>query len=972
MTHNAVVDLLDDSSQSSVEHERKVECKVEGTIITPQNRPQRKVTKKAATTIGKRALQPIEETKVDVTQLTVIPDNIQTTAKKRTTKFKDPPASQLRIDSYFKSCSKSYKIETPSVKEEKLFLTVPGSKITKTSQKVGRARNKKIKGRKRLFIEGDDSSSTTVSTPSGFSDMMSNSKKTDPKRSTTAIGTSKRIDTKRSTTTNVSSKKRNTSKTADTSKRTGIKRSTSLNATCSSTKPTKRNAKPYSYEELIDLCSDDDLTASFVTKKAFMASSERNKSADKEMFADTCEMPHLGSDYIKNDMPFAAMVSIPLEEICDKNTTMNLKEDVVHHRASYSSSCLTNNTLLQTKINTPHSNYTDYNLELKTEENVILLNKDQTSSKSLVEISIVASEQMKVKQEPEELFASTSLSNQTKEINNNLKLTNKKACSNTIITDGKNDLQMCTDRNLDITTGGNIIVNKEQTSSKSLVEISIVASDRVKVKQEPEELVASTCLPIQTKEINNLKLTNKKACSNTIITDEKNDLQISHNETPSTSKTKRVRKFRVCPPYKKVAGTTFAVDAFQYGQISGITHYFLTHFHADHYQGLTRKFEMPLYLSPITANLVRALISVENKYINEIELNKPVMINDVEVTAIDANHCPGAVMFIFKLSTGRCILHTGDFRASPDMESEPIFWNNDIDTIYLDTTYIAHKHNFASQYESIDRAKRIIREFHEKRPTTRVLYVCGSYVIGKERFWTNVAQEFNLKVWTEKNRLKALQSMDLDEVRDLLSDDPHKAEMHVISIAKVSYQSLVDYFRPFKQQYDAMLAFRPSGWEKNSKPQLRGEINIVGIEYSEHSSHAELERFVTYLKPREVISTVPVRQGNPCITPKIPEKWYKYDNLKKRQRNFQPSITSFLKMRPRQLVQNAATKRTTNCLTPTKSPDYMPNEISQLSVRAMATCIEVQRDNKYQATSQKVPAVLTLFPESEALDDWML
>uniref|UniRef100_A0A0K8VUB3 DNA cross-link repair 1A protein n=1 Tax=Bactrocera latifrons TaxID=174628 RepID=A0A0K8VUB3_BACLA len=529
MTNNAVVDLLDDSSQSSVEHERKVVCKVESTIITPQNRPQQKVTKKAATTVGKRALQPIEETKVDVTQLTVIPDNIQTTAKKRTTKFKDPPASQLRIDSYFKSCSKSYKIETPSVKEEKLFLTAPGSKITKTSQRVGRARNKKIKGRKRLFTEGDDGSTTSVSTPSGFSGMMSTSKTTNPKRSTTAIGTSKRndasktTDIKRGTYTNASSKRTDTSERDDASKRADLKCSSSSNATLSSTKLTKRKAKPNSFQELIDLCSDDDLADSLVTKKAFVASGERNKSADKKMFADTCEMPRLGSDYIKNDMPFAAMVSIPMQEICDKNTTKNLKEDVVHHRVSHSSSCLTNNTLLQTEMNTTHPKYTDCNLDIKTEENVILVNKDKTSN--------------------------------------------------------------------------------------------------------------------QTKEINNLKLTSKKACSNTIITDEKNDIQISHTETPSTGKSKRVRKFRICPPYKKVAGTTFAVDAFQYGQICGITHYFLTHFHADHYQGLTRKFEMPLYVSPITANLVRALISVENKYINEIELNKPVMINDVEVTAIDANQC---------------------------------------------------------------------------------------------------------------------------------------------------------------------------------------------------------------------------------------------------------------------------------------------------------------------------------------------
>lgn len=788
MTQIAVVDLMDDCSQSSVERERKVECKEKKPITTPQNLPKRKLVKKAPTTTGKRALQPIEETKAD-TQPRVIASNIQTTLKKRTSKLKDPPSSQLRIDNFFKSSS-------PLGKEEELFLTTQGSIISKTSQKVDGIRNKKMKGRKRLFKEGNECTSTTVSTQIGFSDMMS------------------------------------------TSKRTNFKRSTSTNATRSSNKRPKRKAKPNSPEELINLCSDEEelvyVAASVVTNKEFSVSSERNKSDKKERFPDP------------------SVVSIPMQEMSSKNAQGDSKEGLIYHIDSNSSSCSTNNVWLRAKENTLYPKLNNNNLHLKTEENVILANKKQASSKALVENSIVESGQAKVKQEPELLVASSSISKQTKETINNFQLSNGNACA----------------------------------------------------------------------------------------------IQISSTEKPSTSKSKRVKKLRVCPPYKKIAGTTFAVDAFQYGQISGITHYFLTHFHADHYQGLTRKFDMPLYVSPITANLVRAIISVENKCINEIELNNSVTINDVEVTAIDANHCPGAVMFIFKLSTGRCIVHTGDFRASPDMESEPIFWNNYIDTIYLDTTYIAHKHNFASQYDSIDRAKRIIREFHEKRPTTRVLYVCGSYVIGKERFWTNLAQEFNLKVWTEKNRLKALQAMDLEEVRGMLCDDPHKAEMHVISIAKVTYQSLVDYFRSFKTQYDAVLAFRPSGWEKISKPQLRGEINIVGIEYSEHSSNAELERFVTYLKPREVISTVPVMQGNPCITPEIPEKWYKYVILKSMQRNFQPSITSFLRKRPRQLVQNASTKRTSNCVTPTKSPDYMRNELSQLSLRAMATSIEVQRDNK--------------------------
>jgi len=61
--------------------------------------------------------------------------------------------------------------------------------------------------------------------------------------------------------------------------------------------------------------------------------------------------------------------------------------------------------------------------------------------------------------------------------------------------------------------------------------------------------------------------------------------------------------------------TSFVVDEFRFAPPAGVTIYFLSHFHADHYGGLSKKWitshpQVAIYTGPVTARLVCARLGV--------------------------------------------------------------------------------------------------------------------------------------------------------------------------------------------------------------------------------------------------------------------------------------------------------------------------------------------------------------------------
>jgi DNA cross-link repair 1A protein len=181
---------------------------------------------------------------------------------------------------------------------------------------------------------------------------------------------------------------------------------------------------------------------------------------------------------------------------------------------------------------------------------------------------------------------------------------------------------------------------------------------------------------------------------------------------------------RTCPFYKILPGLYICVDAFRYGAVKGQNAYFLSHFHSDHYIGLTASWSHgPIYCSKVTGNLVRQQIRVDPKWVVDLNFEEKTEVpgtEGVHVTMISANHCPGSSLFLFEKAVDKGknpklqrVLHCGDFRACQSHIEHPLLRPDVLDAVsgknrqqkldvcYLDTTYLNPRYAFPPQKEVI-------------------------------------------------------------------------------------------------------------------------------------------------------------------------------------------------------------------------------------------------------------------------------
>jgi hypothetical protein len=375
-----------------------------------------------------------------------------------------------------------------------------------------------------------------------------------------------------------------------------------------------------------------------------------------------------------------------------------------------------------------------------------------------------------------------------------------------------------------------------------------------------------------------------------------------------------------------IPGVPVSVDYFRTDR--DIKVHFLSHAHSDHYQGLSPTWasndpQRTILCSKTTATLVTLRTKVAARAFQFVEAGKSYCVfvdkdrtKPIIVTAIDANHCAGALAFLFKVpdqNTAKCItrkimqrrnadiveydleekelnfihtvLYTGDFRFDRsifDRDWMKVVGGQKVDCLYLDDTYLDPEMNFPPRCEVAQEIIDFIRKNQVFEKGMRI--IMGMDTVGKEELLVHLAIEFNTKIVVAESRYEIVDVVlnNKEKLESLFTCNPEERNIFVIPKTDFTYDfvSKVNLKTPaigilpsafawkqrlygIKELYTNLdLVYHETHVNTElcltrshftpSKPELIAG-QIYAFPYSLHSSFPEICEFVQLLTPSRVI-----------------------------------------------------------------------------------------------------------------------
>ncbi|KAH7161638.1 artemis protein [Dactylonectria macrodidyma] len=229
------------------------------------------------------------------------------------------------------------------------------------------------------------------------------------------------------------------------------------------------------------------------------------------------------------------------------------------------------------------------------------------------------------------------------------------------------------------------------------------------------------------------------------------------------------------------------IDFFRrYGDAAPPLACFLSHVHSDHLAGLeslrspfvycsaaTKEILLRLERYPCRINYAKGILEASKqtykhlaKVLKPLPLDTPTTIElhpgrHIQVTLFDANHCPGAVMFLIE-GNGKAILYTGDIRSEPwfvnSIARSPVLLEytsgiKTLDKIYLDTSFIDDI-PFQTKAEGISELLRKVSRY----PDDTVFHF-QAWTYGYEDVWVALSKALKSTIHVDDYKLRIYGSL---------------------------------------------------------------------------------------------------------------------------------------------------------------------------------------------------------------------
>jgi Cft2 family RNA processing exonuclease len=269
--------------------------------------------------------------------------------------------------------------------------------------------------------------------------------------------------------------------------------------------------------------------------------------------------------------------------------------------------------------------------------------------------------------------------------------------------------------------------------------------------------------------------------------------------------------------------------------------YFLTHYHSDHMGGLRKGWKNgTVFCTADTASLLAVGKGMPEDRLVRLAPGGPETVETsagpLTVTALEANHCPGACMFLFE-GAGERVLVTGDFRLDEAME-EALAHLGGVDTLLVDVTYDDPHYEFPSQEEVIGDIVAHIRK------SRREIFVVETYTVGKNNILQGIHDAFGEPFYLDPRRLALYRAIGYG---DIVTDDPSATRFFACG-SRFMDDLALDSPKHWRARAEVIVA---TGWAVDG-PSRRGTASFP---YSEHCSWSELCTFVKTVNPGRIVVT---------------------------------------------------------------------------------------------------------------------